>query len=100
MEAVSSSPGRRLPVSLMDRPKSARTQDRSARTSTLLLVTSRWATAGLYWSEGTEAIFILVWGDRDHLYTVFTGLRAGVSAVGGASVKLALQRSRLQQQNL
>ncbi len=53
MAMVSSSPGQqgRLPVSLMDRPKSARTQDRSARTKTFLLVTSLWATAGLYWSE-------------------------------------------------
>ena len=54
---VSSSPGRQgwFPVSRMDRPKSARTQDRSARTKTFLLVTSLWATAGLYWSE---------WGKR------------------------------------
>lgn len=46
----SSPPGQhgRVPVSLMDRPKSARTQVRSPRTKTFLLDTSRWATAGLY----------------------------------------------------
>lgn len=56
MATVSSSPWRpgRFPVSFMDRPKSASTQDKSARTRTFLPLTSLWATAGLYWSEGTE----------------------------------------------
>ncbi|MEQ2305394.1 hypothetical protein AMECASPLE_037388 [Ameca splendens] len=35
----------------MDKPKSARTQDRSDRTRTFLLVRSLWATGGLYCSE-------------------------------------------------
>lgn len=53
MAMVSSSPGRQVlvPVSFIDKPKSARTQDRSDRTKTFLLVRSLWATGGLYWSE-------------------------------------------------